>query len=86
MVLNETLDFIQKEVVKKELFLSCECGSEILKVEKYQGEDEYYLTVYSYLSTKYTFFERLCILFGGKVRTSDIVLSKKEFEKLKKWK
>ena len=69
--------------MKTEIFIPCQCDSEILRVTKWEDEDEYYLTVYQYSSDRYSFWERLKILFGGKVRTAEIILNKENFEKLK---
>ena len=74
-----------KEPKKKDLFLKCSCDSEILRLTKWEDEDEVYLTVYQYVSDRYNFWERLVILFGGKSRTASIILDKKEFNKLKKF-
>lgn len=80
-----THEYTYKEPERKDLFLSCSCESEILRLSKWEDEDEIYLTIYQYLSDRYTFWERIKILFGGKSKTADIVLSKKEFNKLKKF-
>ena len=77
---------VHTEVKKKELYIKCQCGGEILNLSQYEGEEEVYLTVYQYLSDRYSFWERLSILFGGKVRTCDLVLSKEDFKKIKEWK
>lgn len=76
---------MEVQVNKKEQFISCECQSEVLKLERWEDEEETYLTVYQYMSDRYSFWERLVSLFGGKVRTCDIVLSKENFDKLKKF-
>lgn len=75
-----------EEPKRKELFLSCSCESEIVKLTKWEDEDEVYFTVYSFLADKYSFWERLKILFGGKTKSTEIILDKKEFNKLIKWK
>lgn len=75
-----------KQPKRKDLFLSCSCESEILRLSKWEDEDEVYFTVYSFLADKYSFLERLKILFGGKTKSIDIILSKKEFNKLVRWK
>jgi hypothetical protein len=74
-----------EEPKRKDLFLSCSCESEIVRLSKWEDEDEVYLTVYSFLSDKYSFWERLKILFCGKTKSTEIILSKKEFNKLKKF-
>ena len=71
------------EPKREDLYLPCSCETEILRVSKWEDEEEYYFTVYQYTSDKYSFWERLKILFKGKVRTADIILSKENFEKLK---
>jgi len=70
------------KVTKKEEFISCSCGNEIIKLQKWSDEEEIALIVYSYASDKYTFRERLKIFLGGKVRMCDVVLSKEEFNKI----
>lgn len=69
--------------MKVDTFIPCQCDSEILRISKWENEDEYYLSVYQFSSLRYSFWERICILFGGKVKTCDIILSKEHFEKLK---
>ena len=73
------------EPKRKDLHLTCSCQSEIVKVSRWEGEEEVYFTVYSFLGEKYSLWERICILFGGKTKTAEIILSKKEFNKLKKF-
>jgi hypothetical protein len=70
---------------RKDLYLPCTCETELLRVSKWEDEEDVYITVYQYLNERYSFWERLKILFGGKSKTCDIVLSKKEFNKLKKF-
>lgn len=70
---------------RKDLYLECACKSEVLRVSKWEDEQEIYLSVYSYFNEKYSFWERLKFLFGGKTKTTDIILNKKEFNKLKKF-
>jgi hypothetical protein len=81
-----TTEFNYEIPTKKERLIQCSCGNEIIQLVKWSDEKEVSLIVYSYLSDRYNFFERLCILFGGKVRTCDVVLSKEEFDKIKKFK
>lgn len=73
------------EPKRKDLHLTCSCQSEIVKVSRWEGEEEVYFTVYSFLAEKYSLWERICILFGGKTKSAEIILSKKEFNKLKKF-
>lgn len=80
-----THEYTYKEPKRKDLFLSCSCESEILRISKWEDEDEVYFTVYSFLANKYSFWERLKILFGGKTKSTEIILSKKEFNKLRKF-
>jgi len=71
---------------RKDIYLNCDCGSELFRVSKWENEpDEIYLTLYSYQSDRYSFWERLSILFGGKTKTAEIILSRKELDKLKKF-
>ena len=79
-----THEYNYVEPKKKELFLPCTCETELLRVIKWEGEDEIYLTVYSFSSRKYSFWERIEILFGRKTKSTDIILTKKNFDKLKK--
>jgi len=74
-----------KEPKRKDLYLPCSCETEILRVSKWEDEEEYYFTVYQYASVTYTFLERLKILFGRKIKTAEIILSKKELNRLKKF-
>ena len=74
-----------KEAEKQDVFIPCDCNSEILRVTKWEDEEEYYLTVYSYHADKYSLWERIKILFGGKVKTAEIILSKENFNSLKQF-
>lgn len=65
-------------------YINCECNNEILRVTKFDDEDSYYLTVYSYHADKYSLWDRLKALFGGRIITCDVILSKENFELLKK--
>ena len=79
-----THEYNYVEPKKKELFLTCACESELLRAIKWEDEDEIYLSVYSFSAQKYSLWERIKILFGGKTKTTDIILTKKTFDKLKK--
>lgn len=81
-----THEYNYVEPKKKELFLPCTCESELLRVVKYEGEDEIYLTVYSFSAQKYSLWERIKILFGRKTKSTDIILTKENFNKLIRWK
>ena len=74
-----------EKVNKKETFISCQCESEIVRLSRFENEDEVYFTVYQYASDKYSFWERLKMLFWGKVRTCDLVLSSEDFNKIKQF-
>lgn len=78
-----THEFNYNPPKKEELIIPCECDSEVLRVTRFESEDEVYLTVYRFSGSNYSFWERLKFLFGGKVKTADLVLSKDNFEKLK---
>lgn len=82
---NDELVTHEVEHKRKDLYLKCSCESEILRVSKWEDEEEVYFTVYQYLSERYSFWERLKILFGGKSKTADIILSKEEFKMLKRF-
>lgn len=72
---------------KKELYLPCACGSEVLRLEKYDDEEETYLSVYRYNSQSVSFFGRLkmClkVLKGVGISTADVVISEDDFKKIK---
>lgn len=70
---------------KNEIFIPCGCGNEIIRLTKWKDEEDYYLSIYSYYSDKYSLWGRLKILFGGKVKTSEVVLSREDFEKLRQF-
>jgi len=74
---------------EKELFLACNCKSEVLGIQKFADEDEYYLTVFKYRSESHTFIERLKLAWkvfrGEGINTADVVLSSENFEKLKQF-
>lgn len=73
---------------KRELILSCDCQSELLRIDKWEDEEEYYLTVYRYSFPYISFFSRIkyaIAILCGKGIPTDIILSKKEMSKLKKF-
>ena len=76
--------------MKKELFIQCECQGEILKVDKFEDEQEYYLTVFRYYFPSLSFFSRIKyawkVLKGEGIQTAGIVLSYENFNKIKKFK
>lgn len=76
-----------KDKETTELYLSCECGSEILKIESFTDEDSVYLTVFKYAPESISLFKRLSlawdVLNGRKINTADVVLSAENFNKLK---
>lgn len=73
--------------MKTELFIQCECQGEILKVEKFDEENEYYLTVFKYYHPSLFFLRRIKyawkVLKGEGIQTADIVLSQENFNRLK---
>lgn len=75
---------------KKDLYINCECDSEILRITKWEDEDEFYLTVYEYSPSSVSFSRRIGmvfnILFGKKVVTKELIISKENFNKIKKFK
>lgn len=75
---------------KKELFIQCECQGEILKIDKWEDEEEYYLTVFKYSFPNISFLRRIGyawnVLKGEGVRAAGLVLSKENFNKIKKFK
>lgn len=70
--------------METELTINSCCGNEIVKVSKFEEEDLVYFTVYSFLAERYSFWERLRMLFGGQTKTCDLVFYKEDFELLKK--
>lgn len=79
-----------KPLKKKELFIQCECQGEVLKIDKWEDDEEYYLTVFKYSSPSISVFSRIGyawkVLFGRGIRTADLVISKENFNKIKKFK
>ena len=75
---------------KKELFIQCECQGEILKIDTWEDEEEYYLSVFRYYFPYISFFRRIKyawkVLKVEGVTTADIILSKENFNKIKKYK
>lgn len=74
----------------KYLHIPCECQGEILILQKFDDEEEVYLTVYRYSFPNISFFRRMKaaikVLRGEGIRTADVVLSKESFNKIKKFK
>lgn len=75
---------------KKELFIQCECQGEVLKIDKWEDDEEYYITVFKYSFPDISFFSRIkyawSVLCGRGIGTADLVLSKENFNKIKKFK
>ena len=72
-----------REINKTTLHLDCSCGGEVLRVEKFEDEDEVYLTVFSFQNLKLSFWGKLRYLFGCRTQTCELVLTSEEFKKLK---
>ena len=72
-----------REMNKTTLHLDCSCGGEVLRVEKFEDEDEVYLTVFSFQLMKLSFWAKIELLFGCRVQTCDLVLTSEEFKKLR---
>ena len=85
IVLDKDFNANTSTLGRKDLYLDCNCQGEIVRLSKWDDEEEIYLTVYQYLSQRYSLWERIKILVGGKVKTCDIILSKENFNKIKKW-
>ena len=64
-------------------FISCECHSEVIRLDRFESEDEVYLTVFQYTSKKYSLLDRFKILFGFKTIVCDMVFSKENFDKIR---
>lgn len=77
------------EVRKKDLYIPCSCLSEVILLTQYEGEEEVYLTVYKYQSENHSFLTRLKwawrVLNGRGINTADVILSKENFKKMKKF-
>lgn len=75
---------------KKDLYVNCEYNSEILRITKWEDEDEFYLTVYEYSPSSVSFLRRIGMAFnvlrGKKVKTKELIISKENFNKIKKFK
>lgn len=73
----------------KNLLLRCECFGEVISIERFENEQEVYLTVYQYSFVDISFFRRIKyaidVLRGKKLRTADVVLSKENFDKIKEF-
>lgn len=69
------------------IHLTCESGSEILQVQKFEGEDAVYLTVFKHAFDNAPFWKRVelawDVLNGRRINTADVVLRLDEFAKLK---
>lgn len=74
----------------KYLHIPCDCQGEILTLQKFDDEEEIYLTVYRYSFPNISFFHRIKwaieVLKEEGIRTADVVLSKESFNKIKKFK
>ncbi len=80
-----THEYKYEEPKKKEIFVPCDCGNEIVRLTSWENEDEIYLSLYSFVGDNYSLWERIKILFCGKVRVGDVVLSSEEFNKIKEF-
>ena len=74
---------------KKELLISCDCLGEVVSVIRYKGEEEVYINIYKFMSSSVSFFTRLKwtwkVIMGKGISTADVVLSKENFNKIKKF-
>lgn len=77
-------------MAKKELFIQCECGGEIVKIDKWEDDEEYYLTIFKYSFPTVSFWGRIKyaidVLRGKGIVVADVVLSKESFNKIKRFK
>jgi hypothetical protein len=79
---------------KKDLYVNCECDSEILRITKWEDEDEFYLTVYEYSPSLVSLTPSLLrrigmafnVLMSKKLVTKELIISKENFNKIKKFK
>ncbi len=84
-----TIEDTGSDLDKKEMYVSCQCLSEIVKIEQYNDEHEIYLSVFRYLSPSYSFWRKLVmcwdVLKGRGIRTADVIISREDFEQLKQF-
>lgn len=75
---------------KKDLYINCECNSEILRITKWEDDDEFYLTAYEYSPSSTSFLRQIKrafnILCGKNTVTKELIISKENFNKIKKFK
>ena len=69
----------------KEVVLKCSCLNELVRINRWNGESETYLTIYKYRGSSLSFWDKLKFLFGSSVIGGDVVLSEEEFNKLKEF-
>lgn len=81
----------------KELQIKCACRNEILSLEKWSDEDEYYLVIYRYSfrneNTDGSFLTRLKNAIrsasrafrGIGIETADVIISGEDFEKIREF-
>ena len=77
------MEEVEKKIFRKDLYLPCTCETELLRVSKWEDDEEVYFSVYSFFAQKYSFLERLKFLFGGKIKSCEIILKEEDFNKLK---
>lgn len=74
------------EAVENSINLESADYYEVINFTQFEDEDDIvYMTVYSFMAQRYSFWERLQFLFGGKVKSCGIVLTTEEFNKLRDW-
>jgi hypothetical protein len=67
----------------KELSIDCECKNEILRVEKEDDENEFWLVVYRYCPLRYSLKRRIKFLFTGQIEFNEVIISKESAIKLR---
>jgi hypothetical protein len=75
--------------MKNEIFLKCDCSSEVLYIEKDEEYKEFYLAIYRNYDLKEDFFRRLknaiYYLLTGKRYSDQIVLTENKIKELKNY-
>ena len=66
-----------------EIFISCDCGSEILKVEYWEEDSSYCFITFRHSPLKYSLWRRLKFLLRGIVEYNEIILGESQINELR---
>jgi len=73
----------------KEIYIRCDCTTEVMRIEYDEEEKQYYISIYEYKTSKYPIRQKLKWIWRifrfGTPYGDQIVVSKEKMDKLKEF-